>query len=143
MNNTLQRAYDSGFNEKLAGIGQHIMKVYDQYKDKLTGDSDPSVVQQTALGGVAGAGLGGLAALHGNTITQSTAKRLSGVLGKTVSPDAAHQWLAMEAMKPGSPFTTKAYSLMSSLGKMPAATTLIPAGILALIAGIRARNRQR
>lgn len=126
--NTNDASYTQGFNDKLAGVGEHIKNVYNDLKDRMPGDGEPSVPLHAGLGATTGAGIGGMAALAGHAYNEAAAKNVKALVSSV--PDLAGK------VRPAS------NAIMSAFGKHPALTTAIPAGILAIIAGIRAHRRQ-
>ena len=142
-----QDAYTQGFNDKLATAGQHVVNLYNQFKDKLTGN-EPSVPGQAAIGGLTGAGIGGMGALYGHETNNVLASAFSNFGSKTpISPSTIPEVLGrIAATGKGfmghSPAWTQFHSMASLMGKHPIPSIAIPAGVMAIISGIRAHDRQ-
>ena len=140
-------SYRQGFEEKMAGAGEHIKNVYRDLREKFPElEDEASVPGQTAVGAGMGAGLGGLSAVIGHNIPKTLAQHHVG--GMTATPDMMHA--ALQAASAGGkgfhqfgPGMTRTMAFASRLGKAPVLATAIPAGILALISGIRAHYKNQ
>ena len=115
----LMPLYNQRYGIKEAGAFQRIHKVYDELKDR----GPMGVAGQTAVGAGVGAGLGGLGVAVGEGMSRAGLK----------NPHA------MDFLKQ---FHPKSTSLFRGMRGAPLAAVAIPAGIMALIANIRARNVQ-
>lgn len=147
MNKTAETMYRLGFDTKIASVGEHVKTLYRDLKEKFPAlEDESSVPGQAVTGGAVGAGLGGLSSVIGYNIPKTLAEHHVGP--SPITADMMHSALqtassAGKGFHQFGPNVTKGMAFASRLGKSPLTTMAIPAGVLALIAGIRAHYKNQ